>query len=42
MDQSLDESMRYVDTVGDVHNFLERKPYQWDGKKKWLKGAMKT
>lgn len=42
MDQALDESMRYVDAIEDVCNFLQRKPYQWDGKKEWLKRITKA
>jgi len=35
--QAVHESMRWVDTMEDVQKFLKREPYDWDGKKKWLK-----
>lgn len=41
-DQALDESARWVDTMEDVEKYLKRQPYEWDGKKEWLKRVRKA
>ena len=36
-DQAIDESGRTVWSMEDVEKFFKRQPYEWDGKKAWLK-----
>lgn len=40
-DQAIDESGRTVCSMEDVEKFLKRMPYEWEGKKTWLKKVKK-
>ena len=41
-DIAIDESCRQVDTLDDVFKFFRREPYEWLGKKAWVKKQMKA
>lgn len=41
-DQAIDESGRTVWSMEDVEKFFKRQPYEWEGKKAWLKKIKKN